>query len=151
MILRGLTACGKDELAREIALNHYGNVLEVYKNTGTFWENYAPEMTEEGYARRDFVGWTGIVPISVFIEYILGIRVEAHKGEIIWRIGNLNRHGIERIPIGRDLFANLICEARKDDNEKPVITVRSDKPLTVKVFYGNNKSYVLSAQQTKHT
>ena len=151
MILRGLSKYGKDELAREIALNHYGNVLEVYKKTGTFWENYAPEMTEEGYARRDFVGWTGIVPISVFIEYILGIRVEAQKDEIIWRIDNLNRHGIERIPVGRNEFADLVCERRKDAAEKPVVTVRSDKPLTVKVFYGNNNSYVLSAEQTKHT
>lgn len=36
MVIQGLVKKGYRKLAREIALNHYNEVLEVYKNTGTF-------------------------------------------------------------------------------------------------------------------
>lgn len=44
MILRGLTNVEQDSLAYEIACNHLHNVVEVYHKTGTFFENYAPDM-----------------------------------------------------------------------------------------------------------
>ena len=75
MLIDGLRQQGYGELAHEIAENHYRAVFEVWKKTGTFWEYYAPERIEPGFmARKDFVGWTGLPPIAVFIEYILGIR-----------------------------------------------------------------------------
>ena len=42
MVITGLLQQGYRKLAYEIARNHYDNVLKVYKNTGTFWEYYAP-------------------------------------------------------------------------------------------------------------
>src|SRR3569623_1819988 len=41
-IIRGLTACGQPELAHRLARQYYWAVAEVFKATGTFWENYAP-------------------------------------------------------------------------------------------------------------
>ena len=68
MVITGLDKKGFTPLAKEIAANHYSRVFEVYKNTGTFWEYYAPEAIEPGFmARKDFVGWTGLPPIAVFI------------------------------------------------------------------------------------
>lgn len=43
MILCGLSANGKEKLAKDIAECCYQNAMEVYRKTGTFWENYAPE------------------------------------------------------------------------------------------------------------
>ena len=58
MVITGLLQQGYRKLAYEIARNHYDNVLKVYKNTGTFWEYYAPEHEEPGFmARPNFVGW----------------------------------------------------------------------------------------------
>ncbi len=114
--------------------------MEVYRKTGTFFENYAPESASPGNpAKSDFVGWSGIIPITVFIEYVLGIQVHAEKNEVVWYVRNTERHGIRRIPVGRDVYADLICEARSDENEKPNVTVTSDKPIKVTVIYGDNK------------
>ena len=139
MILCGLSANGKEKLAKEIAECCYKNCIEGYKKTGTFWENYAPETADRGDpAREDFVGWTGIFPITVLIEYILGIRVSAEKSEIVWRVNRLEEHGIKKLPVGRDSFVTLMCKARKSQDEKPEITVESDRPVKVKVIYGGD-------------
>lgn len=139
MILCGLSANGKEKLAKDIAECCYENAMEVYRKTGTFWENYAPETADRGDpARENFVGWTGIFPITVLIEYILGIRVSAEKSEIVWRVNRLEEHGIKKLPVGRDSFVTLMCKARKSQDEKPEITVESDKPIKVKVIYGED-------------
>ena len=73
----------------------------MWKNTGTFWEYYAPEKIEPGFmARKDFVGWTGLPPIAVFIEYILGVKSDYSEGRIVWDIDHTEAHGIERYPYG---------------------------------------------------
>lgn len=141
MVLRGLTENGEHELAHEIAVNHYENMLKVYKDTGTFWENYAPEYAERGQTSRgDFVGWAGIIPITVFIEYVLGIQIMAEKKEIVWRINNLEKHGFNRLPIGRDLYVDLLCEERKSLSDKPVVTVKCAEDIKVTVIY-DGKSF----------
>ena len=71
MVLRGLTAYGKDELAKSIAKKTYKNVATVFEATGTFWENYAPDLVSYGMpAKKDFCGWTALFPIAIYNEYI---------------------------------------------------------------------------------
>ncbi|MEP4599255.1 MAG: trehalase family glycosidase [Cyclobacteriaceae bacterium] len=71
MVLKGLTVNGKDELALDLAKKTYSAVAEVFEATGTFWENYAPDLISYGMpAKKDFCGWTGLVPISIYKEYI---------------------------------------------------------------------------------
>ncbi|WP_431156594.1 MGH1-like glycoside hydrolase domain-containing protein [Winogradskyella poriferorum] len=71
MVLRGLTAYGEDELAKSIAEKTYKNVATVFEATGTFWENYAPDLVSYGMpAKRDFCGWTALYPIAMYNEYI---------------------------------------------------------------------------------
>ncbi|MEI8374341.1 MAG: trehalase family glycosidase [Planctomycetota bacterium] len=73
MVIRGLERYGKHDLAREIALEQLRMVGEVFRTTGTVWENYAPDATKPGKpAKGDFVGWTGIVPILYFLEFGIG-------------------------------------------------------------------------------
>ncbi|WP_072052945.1 MGH1-like glycoside hydrolase domain-containing protein [Hymenobacter terrenus] len=71
MVLRGLQHVGKPALARTLAQRFYGAVAEVFQKTGTFWENYAPEFANYGNpAKPDFCGWTAIVPITIWREFI---------------------------------------------------------------------------------
>lgn len=78
MVIAGLKNYGYDRLGREIAMNHLRSVVEVYKLTGTLWENYAPQKVAPGEpCRKDFVGLTGIGPIAFFIEYAIGIKADA--------------------------------------------------------------------------
>ena len=71
MVLKGLTAYGKHELASDLAAKTYAAVAEVFEATDTFWENYAPDLIAYGIpAKMDFCGWTGLVPIAIYREYI---------------------------------------------------------------------------------
>jgi neutral trehalase len=71
MVIRGLSRYRKNDLAKRLAKQYYWAVAEVYKNTHTFWENYAPsELTQGSESRYDFCGWTGLVPITVLKEYL---------------------------------------------------------------------------------
>ena len=71
MVIKGLTASGKNELAQDLAEITYARVAEVFEATGTFWENYAPDLISYGMpAKKDFCGWTGLVPIALYKEYI---------------------------------------------------------------------------------
>lgn len=72
MVLKGLTAVGENDLARDLAAKIYENVAIVFEATDTFWENYAPDLISYGMpAKKDFCGWTALIPISVYKEYIL--------------------------------------------------------------------------------
>ena len=85
MVIRGLERCGRRELARQIALEHLQRVGEVFKKTGTVWENYAPDAVKPGTpAKADFVGWTGIVPILYFLEYAIGLKPDALNNRLTW-------------------------------------------------------------------
>ncbi|MCW5520909.1 hypothetical protein J1N09_13755 [Aureitalea sp. L0-47] len=71
MVLRGLSEYGEDELAKDLAGKIYRNVATVFEATGTFWENYAPDLVSYGMpAKKDFCGWTALIPIAVYKEYI---------------------------------------------------------------------------------
>jgi glycogen debranching enzyme len=125
MILRGLTKYGEDSLAREIAMNHLNNVVSVFTTTGTFFENYAPDKVQ-GNDRRDFVGWTGIVPISVLFEYVFGIRPNVPENTIIWDIGLTDEFGITNYPFGKSGTIDFLCEKRNSPHDEPSIKIRSN-------------------------
>ena len=71
MVLKGLERIGKDELAKDLASKVYRSVATVFEATGTFWENYAPDLVAYGMpAKKDFCGWTALIPIAVYKEFI---------------------------------------------------------------------------------
>lgn len=143
-VLAGLTENGKHSLAHETAVCSYKNMMRVYRETGTFWENYAPDKTAPGKpARKDFVGWTGIIPITILIEYIFGIQSSADKNEIVWHVNELDRHGVKNLPFGVGASVTLICEKRDSADELPKITVKSDKKITVRVIYSDGKEFTV--------
>lgn len=142
MVLRGLSRVGYNDLAHEIACNTLTNVVDIFKSTGTLWENYSPEMKAAGKpAKPNFVGWTGLIPIAVLIEYVLGINTDVNKNEIVWRINLTEKHGIEGYPFG-DAFVDLICEARENTTDEPIITVKSDKKVRVRVIWDGGEKMI---------
>ncbi len=71
MVLKGLTVCGQHEMARRLAEKTYSSVAEVFAATNTFWENYSPDLVSYGMpAKKDFCGWTALIPIAVYREYL---------------------------------------------------------------------------------
>jgi len=143
MVLQGLTAHDKDSLAHEIALNHIGNIVDRYIETGTIWENYAPEAgVLPTNSRGDFVGFSGVSPVSVFFENILGIRSNVPENEITWDIRLLEKHGILQYPFGLKGLVQLTCEERKSVTEEPVISVSSNVSLSVKIIWATGEKTI---------
>lgn len=142
MVLKGLDKVGYHALAHEIAVNTLHNVVEVYKQTGTVWENYSPEHARPGKpAKSDFVGWTGLIPIAVLIEYVLGIKADAKNDEIVWRVNLCEEHGVEQYPYNGK-FVTLRCCARQSADQTPEITVQCDTPIRVRVIWNGGEKVI---------
>ena len=144
MVLKGLVKYERYDLSYEIAAEHLQAVVDVYKDSDTLFENYTPERIDGKFmkgtpARKDFVGWSGLSPISVFFEFVLGIKPDAVNKTILWCVNLLERHGIENYPFGADGELTLLCEKRNSVNERPVITLRSNVPVEVKVLWGDEE------------
>ena len=130
MVLRGLTAIHRDSLAYEIAYNHLNNVVGVFSKTGTFFENYAPEKVQ-GNDRKNFVGWTGLSPIAVLMEYVFGIRADVPNNRIVWDVRLKDDFGVDNYPFGKEGCVSLHSKARKDARQRPKIKVNSNVDFTL--------------------
>ena len=134
MVISGLENYGYAELAREIAMNHLRNVVTVFQETGTVWENYAPQRIAPGApAKRDFVGWTGIGPIGFFIEYAIGIRADALVNKVTWDIRSPKRVGVARFWFGGKTVS-LVCEPT-DATGRRTLTVKSTGPFDLEISW----------------
>ena len=128
MVVRGLERYGKCALAREIALEHLRIVAEVFRTTGTVWENYAPDFVKPGKpAKGNFVGWTGIVPILYFIEYGIGLKADAPNNRLTWELASDKRCGCERFRFNGHTVS-LVAEPSPQPGRTQVV-VESDGPF----------------------
>ena len=145
MVLKGLDVYGRYDLSYKIGRNYLDAVVSVFNDTGTVFENYAPTPDENGKPRKgnvaasDFVGWTGIAPISVLFEYVFGLKPDAANNTIRWNIDLLDRFGVENYPFGADATLSLTCEARGRLSEEPKVEIKSDRPVTVEIFWDGGR------------
>ncbi len=143
MVLKGLRENGFGSLAHLIALNHLQNVVRVYEDTGTVWENYAPESARPGDpAKEDFVGWTGLPAIAVLLEEVFGLQPDAPNHTLLWDVRLLDEHGVEGYPFGSKGVLDLKCSGRESALEKPLIEVRSNVPVKVKIHWAGGEGEV---------
>ena len=101
LAIRAARETGRHRLATKIAENHLQNLTDVYRSTGTLWENYAPEYARRGnVSRPEFVGWSGCGPIEALLETNIGIRVNAATSHVTWTSLRSDTHGIKNLPLG---------------------------------------------------
>lgn len=138
MVLRGLNTVGAPELAAAIGKNHVEVVTEVFNQTGTLWENYAPDHVRpgSGLSTPDFVGWTGVPPVAVLFEEVFGLQPEAGKNRLTWNVRHLEEHGIARYPFGEAGELSLHCAERGSADDEPRIECQSNVPLTLEIRWG---------------
>ena len=149
MVIDGLYNKDYRQKAYEVASDHYNAVFQVWKNTGTFWEYYSPEAIEPGFmARKDFVGWAGLPPIAVFIEYILGIQSNYADGKIEWTVNQLEAHGIDRYPFGPEGTVDLKVAKRANAAARPVITVKTEQPFDLVVNWGGGQTKTIRVEKS---
>jgi hypothetical protein len=129
MVVNGLSNVEQPKLAHRIALNHLGNIWEVYQRTDTFWDNYAPEKPAPGDpAQSDFVGPSGISPISMLLENVIGIRADWPLRRVIWTrlLDTPSAYGVRHYPFGPDGKFDVV-----GDSEKVVVV--TDVPFTLTI------------------
>ena len=138
MVVKGLEEYGEQELADQIAQNHIYKMAEVYyefqpdeekiafeerygDGYQTIWECYSPEFPEPAtrwdntfYSRQDFVGWSGLGPIAMLIENVIGIKMNLRQNQITWRINRTDKHGIKNLNY-LDGKVSLLVEPRENN------------------------------------
>ena len=140
MVIRGLQRYGYTDLAREIAMKHLHAVAEVYENTGTIWENYAPDSVAPGRhvnrdpVVRDMVGWSGIGPILYFLEFAVGLKPDAASNTLRWEICTRQRSGCERFRFNGHMVSLLATPL--PGGKRVHLTIKSDGPFTLIVARG---------------
>lgn len=170
MLVKGLMANNQLALADSISFNHLKHITDIYfnfkpetkkiafnerydDNYQTLWECYSSELNEPAtrwdntfYSRQDFVGWTGLGPVALLIENVLGFNIVGKDNLIIWNIKRTDKHGIKNIQLGNQKVT-LICEII---NDKPKINVICEKPFKLKIIF-KNKEYFSDIIKTETT
>lgn len=144
MVIKGLEHYGREtenatdhsfeEFAHHASKRYLDGLVTVYKETGTLWENYSPELMMRGNpSQKDFVGWTGCGPIQLFIENVLGFRPDGADRKLTWHIRRIDRHGFERLRFG-DVTATLIAQPRTSTGAAAEIHIVSNRPFELTVI-----------------
>ena len=135
MVIRGLETYGFEDRARELALAHLDLVAQVFKNTGTIWENYAPDALAPGKpAKSDFVGWSGIGPILYLLEYAIGLKPDAAHNLLVWDLRSEARTGCERYRFNGHIVS-LLAEPAEGGQGKVTLSIDSDSDFTLQLRY----------------
>lgn len=155
MVAAGLRQVGRHEQARDVAGRYLWTLANTYKHGApdpdsvayeqrfadgyhTLWEAYAPERAAPAtrwdntfYTRQDFAGWTGLGPIALLFEDIIGLDLDAPRQTIRWRIYETTRIGVERLAFGRQ-HVTLIAEPAAQDCGR-ILTVQCEKAFRLVV------------------
>lgn len=155
MIVKGLEKYQKYSIANKIAQNHIQNMVEVYNNFNpheekiafeeryadgykTIWECYSPERAEPAtrwdntfYSQQDFVGWSGLGPIAMLIENIIGLDIRGSENTIRWRISRADRHGIKNLQL-KEQLVSLICDPSGNSLR---IDIECQQPFQLEIFW----------------
>jgi hypothetical protein len=135
VIIKGLERYGQEDLATQATDRYLTAMAEVFRQTGTVWENYAPEepLRPGNPSKAGLVGWSGDGPIALLIENMLGFRSDGVRHRLVWRLTRTDRHGIERLHVGA-VTVSAVCAARPSPESPAEIVVTNDAPLDLSVW-----------------
>lgn len=138
MIVQGLERYGRYDLARRLASEHLNRMSQVMLDPAYagIWECYAPEGSRPGtngrgrQCRPNFVGWSGLGPIALLLETVLGLRITAGGRSVVWRIHTHGRHGVESLHLGANCLSFISSGLQTDAPNKPLdLQVTSAHPM----------------------
>jgi glycogen debranching enzyme len=157
MITRGLACAGHGETAYAIAVKYLDGLAKTYSQCSphTLWESYCSEKFTPGLkaytqelVKPDFIGWTGIGPIAMLIENIIGIELNAPKKRIDWTIRLTEEHGLRQLAIPGGQI-DLVCKKRKGAEAHANVSVTATAPVRVCIVCnGRNKTLDITPGKT---
>lgn len=134
MVLKGLRHVGQRRLAYQIALNHLQHVCEVFQHTDTFWEYYAPEGSDPGRpAKPNFVGCSGVSPISILLEDVLGVSVDWPLRRVVLdrRLPGDAPYGVRNYPLGPEGNLDVIGDDK-------TVEITTSLPFSLTLRHGES-------------
>jgi len=129
MIIKGLQQYGYEHFAAQASEKYLMGMYEVFRKTGTVFENYAPDHFAPGQpAKADFVGWSGCGPIQLLIENVMGLRPDGPANTLVWKLRRTDRHGLKRLSLANNTIS-VICNKRHTVTSPAVIQVDCKHPF----------------------
>jgi len=149
-VIKGLEQTGHHDVARQIAEKYIAGMSEVYKQTNTVWELYSPDKIKGQYKQgsysngldcgKEYVGWSGLGPIAMLIEDVIGLETDAPNNTVTWELTRMDTHGIKNLRFG-NVKTSILAHSRKSKSNVK-INVESDSDFNLKVnFQGKLFSY----------
>ncbi len=152
MITRGLLFAGEHRLAHDIARRYLEGLAQTFKTftPATLWECYCPEAPRPGlhpyadhlYARPDFVGWTGLGPIAMLIENLIGLDADVPARHVTWSVHLTEEHGIRNFNLGALGHADFLIDKRASAADPICVSVRADQAFTLKLIDGTRNTEI---------
>ena len=154
MIARGLMLAGMGDVAHGIAVKYAGAMARTFKSfkPSTIWESYSPEEDKPGicaysagFSKPDFVGWSGVGPIAMLIENIIGVDLDMHRLEVTWDIRLADEHGLRNLRLGGMGRLDLLCRGRAAPGDEAAVSVKCDGAIKVNLRRGGKSKSILTA------
>lgn len=145
--IRGLTQAGRSSLAREAAIRYLDAMCAVARDPAygnTIWEcysptEYRPATAEAGeIVRADFVGWSGLAPVTMLIENIIGLHFNAKENLVTFEMFPGQLCGLKNMLFNGGKVS-IVCTKYIPVAGQSVIEVASDHDFTLVVR--NNYSW----------
>lgn len=138
--IKGLAKNGYREFAREASIKYLDAMCKVYKDNafGSIWECYAPDYIRPAtteyntYSRAEFVGWSGIAPITLLIENIIGFDFNADENLVTFNLNDRGKCGIENMIFNSNKIS-IVCTEYVPFMDKTTIEIEAEKPFKLKV------------------
>ena len=129
-----------DEFARRVVHHMYRTFVEYEPHT--IWEAYSPTERKPATdtngvdrVKPDYCGWSGVGPISLFIEHVLGFHaINAVDRRVEWRLHWPEKHGIRRLAFG-DVLTDILYE-------NGTVTVSTNNPYSLVI---NGEEHAITA------
>lgn len=126
------------------AYSRVKQIARVYQANRSFWQYYAADPSETNTAGcSDFVGSTGTLAISAFLENVLGLVRTVHGSDIIWNIFLTDEFSVANYPVGHGGVASFHCARRNRSTDTPEVTVTCNVPLVVDVRWGGGGQRIM--------
>lgn len=139
--IKGLDKRGYRELGREASVKFLDAMCKVDKDSAFsgIWECYAPESYRPGtteyhtISRENFVGWSGIAPITLLIEDIIGLEFNSKENLVTFHLNSREKCGLENMQFNGG-YVSLVCTEYAPFKGKTVIEVEASKPFKLKII-----------------
>jgi hypothetical protein len=121
------------------------NIARNGDGIAQIWEAYAPDHDAPGtrwdarlLVRQKFCGWSGLGPVALLVENILGFEADAFEKTLTWRIRLTERHGIRRFRFGGNEVT--LVASRRVPGEAFTITGNATRRFRLVVYVDDEEA-----------